>query len=182
MAAVIGGTSSAAKTYAAGYCRRIWERETYRVFLSHKTEVKHEASELKHQLGIYGISAFVAHEDIHPTKEWQDEIENALASMDSFVAILTDKFHESLWTDQEVGFALGRGVPLVAVKLGRDPYGFIGKFQALTCTWEQAPLAIVWLLIKQPRMLDAYIKAVQKCQSFENGNLLSKALKRIDSL
>jgi len=108
--------------------KRIWDNDCFRVFLSHKAEVKKEAAILKDKLKFYGISCFVAHEDIHPTKEWQNEIENALHTMDSFVALLTEEFHDSLWTDQEVGFAFGRGVPIISVKLGKDPYGFIGKF------------------------------------------------------
>ena len=67
--------------------------------------------------------------------------------MDAFVALLTEGFHDSLWTDQEVGFALSRGVPILAVRLGKDPYGFIGKFQALSCDWADAPKKIVGLLI-----------------------------------
>ncbi len=78
---------------------RIWGKEGYRLFLSHKAEVKKKTSELKEQLEVYGVSSFVAHQDIRPTKEWQDEIENALASMDAFVALLTEKFHNSYWTD-----------------------------------------------------------------------------------
>jgi TIR domain-containing protein len=161
---------------------RIWGTEGYRVFLSHKAEVKKKAGELKEQMAVFGVSGFVAHADIKPTKEWQDEIENALASMDAFVALLTEKFHKSFWTDQEVGYALGRGVPLIAVKLGSDPYGFIGKFQALACTWEDAPLEIVKLLIKHPRMLDAYIKAVPKSTSFDEGNTLSKVFANIETV
>jgi hypothetical protein len=57
--------------------RRIWSNEGFRLFLSHKSEVKKEAAELKERLHLFGISCFVAHEDIHPTKAWQDEIENA---------------------------------------------------------------------------------------------------------
>jgi hypothetical protein len=117
---------------------RVWDSEGYRVFLSHKAEVKKETATLKERLNLFGVSAFVAHEDIHPTKEWQDEIENALFSMDTFVALMTDGFHDSIWTDQEVGVAFGRGVPIISVKLGKDPYGFIGKFQALSCSWEAA--------------------------------------------
>ncbi len=131
---------------------------------------------------MFGISAFVAHADIQPTKEWQEEIENALASMDAFVALLTEGFHESDWTDQEVGYALGRSVPLIAVKLGKDPYGFIGKFQALSCKWAEAPLELAKLLIKQPRMLDALIDAVPGCGSFDNGNTLSQILPSIEVL
>lgn len=159
--------------------RRIWAEGYYRLFLSHKTEVKKEAATLKTRLAISGISSFVAHEDIRPTKEWQDEIENALASMDAFVALLTEDFHDSLWTDQEVGFAVARGVPIIAVRLGQDPYGFIGKFQALSCTWKEAPGKLLALLINQPRMLDAYVSAVQSCSSFDNGNFLAEALPEI---
>jgi hypothetical protein len=133
-------------------------------------------------LGPFGISCFVAHEDIHPTKEWQDEIENALASMDAFVALMTEKFHHSLWTDQEVGFALARGIPMIAVKLGIDPYGFIGKFQALSCGWDEAPVELAKLLIGHPRMLDAYIAALPECSSFDQGNILSQVLPNIEKL
>jgi hypothetical protein len=161
---------------------RIWNADCYKLFLSHKAEVKKKTSELKEQLELYGVSSFVAHQDILPTKEWQDEIENALASMDAFVALLTDNFHNSDWTDQEVGYALGRGVPMIAVKLGKDPYGFIGKFQALGCNWTDAPFSIVKLLIKQPRMLEAYVKAVQNCKSFDQGNALSKLFAYIEGL
>jgi TIR domain len=154
----------------------------YRVFLSHKAAVKVETSALKDKLEVCGISAFVAHADIEPTKEWQQEIENALASMHAFVALMTPDFHDSKWTDQEVGYALARGVPIIAAKMGLDPYGFIGKFQALPCSWDDAPVSILKHLVKQPTMLDAYLRAVSRCTSYDNGNLLSKILKNIKSL
>ena len=161
---------------------RIWGNEGYKVFLSHKTEVKKETAALKEELKLYGISCFVAHKDIHPTKEWQNEIENALSSMDSLIALLTDKFHDSIWTDQEVGFAFGCGIPIIPVKLGIDPYGFIGKFQALSCSWDTAATEIVKILLKHERMVNAYIKAVQNCENYENGNILAKMLVSIDKL
>jgi len=170
------------RTVAPEAARRVWGDEGYRVFLSHKNEVKKETAELKEKLKLFGISGFVAHEDIHPTKEWQDEIENALFSMDAFVALMTEDFHESIWTDQEVGVAFGRGIPIISVKLGKDPYGFIGKFQALSCSWESAPKEIVKILIKQEQMLNAYIKAVENCINYDHGNTLSEILPHIDKL
>jgi len=161
---------------------RIWGNEGFRVFLTHKAEVKKQTSDLKERLRLFGISCFVAHEDIHPTKEWQTEIENALFSMDALVALMTDEFHDSLWTDQEVGCAFGRGVPIISVKLGRDPYGFIGKFQALSCDWDIAAVEIVKILVKHDRMLEAYIKAVQTCESYDQGNKLSQVLPSIDKV
>lgn len=161
---------------------RIWGDKGYRVFLSHKSEVKKETAELKNQLGLFGISGFVAHTDIKPTRHWQDEIEIALASMHAFVALLTKGFHDSDWTDQEVGYALARGVPLIAVKIERDPYGFIGKFQALSSSWSNAPGEIAKLLIAQPRMLDAFVDAAVNCGSFDQGNILSAVLPYIEVL
>ena len=161
---------------------RIWDKDCFRVFLSHKTEVKKETSILKEKLRLYGVSCFVAHEDIHPTNEWQNEIENALHTMDVFVALLTDEFHESLWTDQEVGFAFGRGVPIISVKLGKDPYGFIGKFQALSCSWEKAPAEIAKILIKKEPMVNAYINAIRDCLNFDNANKLAELLPLLDRL
>ena len=78
----------------------------------------------------FGISSFVAHTDIEPTKEWQTQIETALATSDALVALLHPDFHASNWTDQEIGFAMGRGIPVFSVRFGQDPYGFIGRFQA----------------------------------------------------
>ena len=162
--------------------KRIWADDQFRLFLSHKTEVKKETAVLKQQLRVFGISCFVAHEDIHPTKEWQNEIENALATMDGFVALMTKTFHESFWTDQEVGFALARNVPLIAVKFEQDPYGFIGKFQALSSNWDSAAEEIARLLLHQERMLGAYIQALTKCRNFDEGNRLGSLLKAIKAL
>lgn len=159
---------------------RIWEEGKYRVFLSHLAEFKKQTAALKKELGLYGISCFVAHEDIQPTKKWQDEIENALKTMDVLVALMTVNFHESLWTDQEVGFALGRDVPIIPVRLDINPYGFIGKFQAIPCTWENAAEELVKLLIKRDRMLDCYISAVAKCPFYDNATKLGKILPHIN--
>lgn len=110
---------------------KIWTPGHFRVFLSHKAEFKSETAQLKEAFGEMGISAFVAHNDIEPTAEWQTTIEEALFTMDVFIALMTENFHGSNWTDQEVGIAIGREVPIISVRLGRDPYGFIGKYQGM---------------------------------------------------
>lgn len=110
---------------------RLWAPQTFRLFLSHVSVHKVAVSSLKSELRTLGVSAFVAHEDIEPTLEWQTEIDSALRSMDAMAALLTREFHESKWTDQEVGVAVARGAMIVPVKLGLDPYGFIARQQAL---------------------------------------------------
>lgn len=117
--------------------KHIWKEGFFRLFLSHVSVHKAAIAKLKSELDLRGISAFVAHEDIMPSLEWQDEIVLALRSMHALAALLTTDFHSSNWTDQEIGFALGKGVLVVPVRLGSEPYGFLGKVQALSGSLEQ---------------------------------------------
>ena len=123
--------SSATAVTPEDQLSELWTPGCLRLFISHKAKYKKQASELKDALDYYGVSSFVAHEDIEPTKEWQNEIEKALFSMDAIVALLTEDFNSSKWSDQEVGVAICRRVPVIPIRLGMDPYGFIGKYQAL---------------------------------------------------
>ncbi len=93
----------------------LWEDGFVRLFLSHVSQHKVKVAELKRELSHLGVSSFVAHEDIEPTLEWQNEIERALMSTDALAALLTPEFHESKWTDQEIGFALGRGTLVIPI-------------------------------------------------------------------
>ncbi|MGA2070749.1 MAG: toll/interleukin-1 receptor domain-containing protein [Sedimentisphaerales bacterium] len=108
-----------------------WTPDYFRLFISHVSVIKDYATALQNGLYKYSISAFVAHKDIEPTKEWQNEIELALYTMDAMVALLTLDFHKSVWTDQEVGIAIGRKALVIPVRYHIDPYGFIAKHQAL---------------------------------------------------
>ncbi len=108
-----------------------WRKGMLRLFVTHLAAHRAFAADLQTELVQLGISCFVAHNDIEPALEWQAEIETALATCDALVALLHENFHASKWTDQEIGFAMGRGVPAFAIKFDEDPYGFIGRFQAL---------------------------------------------------
>ena len=109
----------------------MWKTGYFRMFISHKVENKISASNLKTCLERYGVSGFVAHEDIKPSKRWHQEIVNALKTAHSLCAIITPKFITSTWCDQEVGFALGRGLLCIPIKKEADPYGLLGEFQAI---------------------------------------------------
>ena len=108
-----------------------WRNGYFRMFISHITSKKKQASNLKNALEEYGITSFVAHEDINPTKEWQKEIQRALNSMDCMSAMLYEGFHQSNWCDQEVGIALGRNVTVLPLLPDSDPYGFLGEYQGI---------------------------------------------------
>lgn len=108
-----------------------WSLDHFRLFLSHVAARKAEATALKEELAYFNIAAFVAHEDIEPSRRWQSTIETALREMDALAALLTTGVHESPWTDQEVGYGLGRGILAVGFRYELDFYGFMAQDQAL---------------------------------------------------
>jgi hypothetical protein len=137
---------------------RIWlGGENLRLFISHISKDKEKALRLRDCLKVYGVSAFVAHEDIEPTVLWQSEIERALAHMHCFLSIHTVGFSQSNWTQQEIGFAVARRVKVISLKMGETPTGFIGKEQALPRrrrTAEEISKEIIALLREDARTKD----------------------------
>jgi hypothetical protein len=110
----------------------IWKPGYIRLFVSHRDHHKALVAQLAEALDAYGICAFVAHDTIGPMTTWQHEILKGLETMEIMLAFVTSDFHESAWTNQEIGYALGKGIPVISLKLERkDPPGFIGAFQAL---------------------------------------------------
>ena len=98
-----------------------WGTAPTKVFISHLYERRHLAGETKDILGRwFGMDAFVAHDDIHPSKTWREVIKDGLRTCDFFVAMLDDGYHASQWCDQEAGWALARGIPIMPVR----PRGF----------------------------------------------------------
>lgn len=168
---------------------RIWKNPSFlRLFISHKETIKTKAKELKDAFEYFGVSCFVAHEDIVPTLVWQPEIENALFSMDAILVLLTPDFKDSDWTGQEVGVAIGRQVPIISVRLGMDPFGFFGKYQALPFRNTQ-PIKnlahsiydLLWgnQILKQ-RLVDSLVSRFETSESFNQSNELMDYLERID--
>ncbi len=111
---------------------RLWNPRYMRLFISHRDTVKKQVHELASQLSNHGISSFVAHDAIEPDEDWQGEIEKALQTMDAMLVFITDDFFESAWTNQEIGYALAREIPIISIKMGKqDPVGFIRNRQAI---------------------------------------------------
>ena len=116
---------------------KFWTEDYLRLFISHLSTDKLLAQNLKISLENYAITGFVAHSDIEPTRLWQSEIELALNTCDSGLALLSADFHESKWTDQEIGILIGQDKLIIPVRMGLDPYGFIGKYQAIGFSTEK---------------------------------------------
>ena len=114
------------------------------MFLSHRACYRKQVAHVREHLESQGVSCFLAHEDVTPSMMWQNEILNALNTMDIFIGFITDDFHSGGWPDQEVGYACMRDVSRVFVKLeGVDPVGMVAREQALTTDWEQASQKLI---------------------------------------
>lgn len=169
--------------------RRLWSDGRFRLFLSHVSKHKVAVSSLKEALYLCGVDAFVAHEDIEPSLEWQHEIELGLRSMHALAAIITSEFRNSLWTDQEVGWALGRGILVVPVRLDADPHGLAGRFQAVKGSLEQPEAlaeAVVRALLTNRQthgeMRRALIDTFAKASSCNMAKVLSRLLVSITDI
>lgn len=162
-----------------------------RLFISHLAEYKAVANHLAEALEPFGVSTFVAHDSIKPMKEWQKEILNGLMTMEVMVVLLTDGFHNSVWTDQEIGFALGKGIPIICVKTSAlDPQGFIGSKQALKTSSEDiASVApnLFQTLIKEigqeerhkEILIESFVSSKSYFEAMEN---LDRLVQVVDSL
>lgn len=108
-----------------------WKEGYLRAFVSHLSSNRARMSALKASLSNWGVSAFIAHEDIKATREWREEVEAGLETMDVLVAVVEPGFRDSDWCAQEVGYALGRKVDIVPLRAGLDPFGLFGKYQGI---------------------------------------------------
>lgn len=158
----------------------------FRVFISHRVEDKAKATDLKKQLAKFGITAFVAHEDIEPSKEWMTTIENALLSMDAFVAMVTEGYNDKFWTQQEIGFAYCmnkmKGIPFVSIRMGDDPKGFFGYVQAFSPQADDYVESLCEQWVDCPRMIDSLIVALQKSTCYTDSARYYELLKKTTNI
>ncbi|EMY76396.1 TIR domain protein [Leptospira weilii serovar Ranarum str. ICFT] len=102
-----------------------------KAFTSYSTADKYTAGKIQNLLDHFGISSFLAHEDIKVSSEWQTVILNELAKSDLFVALLSADYERSPWCVQEAGIAAFQEMTLVFLSLdGTIPKGFVGKTQS----------------------------------------------------
>ena len=152
-----------------------WTGIGLRLFVSHVHAYAAPAAMLRTELAKRSVDAFVAHDSIEPTAEWQKVIVSALRSCEACVALLTPGFRESVWCDQELGFCMARDLLVIPLEYGQTPYGFLGAYQSLRVYDGQAvadlALAVFELLVKKPQsrraMADALVRRWESTGSWE---------------
>jgi hypothetical protein len=158
-----------------------------RGFLSYSVKDKRSAKSIKSTLETFSVNCFLAHEDLEPTIEWGKDILRVLRACDIFMPLLTSRYPDSKWTDQEVGIAVGLKKVVLPVKMGLDPYGFIQRFQAIELREDVASSEfgrrVYDVLLKHTkvgkRMRRAIINAFIESSSFDEARRRSRSLREI---
>jgi len=135
-------------------------------------------SALSADLAQFGVHGFVAHEHIESGKQWAEVIRAGLLTCNALVAVMHDGFHDSKWTDQEVGFVMGQNKFAVAVRAGIDPYGFLGFVQGIPAPPQRTALEVarevLRVLCAEPRtsfaMRDAMVNRLVVSLSWNQSN------------
>jgi hypothetical protein len=160
---------------------------TIPAFLSYSHKDRRLAGLTKECLDSYGFDTFLAHEDLQPSDEWQKTILKRLKNCVIFLPLLTDSFSKSDWTDQETGIAVGLKKVIVPLKVTRNPYGFISKYQAQLLdseTVEAACWKVVRRLATKPKLADGIrdgvIQMFGKSRSFAAAADNAKKLKSLE--
>lgn len=130
------------------------EPETLFIFASHLSAQREYVGGVERALGKrYGIDMFVAHDSIPMDANWQPEIADALARCHAAVAFLHSGFKQSAYCQQEVGWLLGRGVPIARYLFGEAPVALLSERQGKPVgglnEWQLADEVIEYLSTKE---------------------------------
>lgn len=166
-----------------------WAQGRFRLFISHSSVRKSLAHGLRKALKAYAIDAFVAHDAVQPTEDWQGVIEYALRTADAMIAFLSPEFRKSAWCDQEVGAMVAQNKLIVSACLGMTPHGFLARFQGLRVAQLQ-PSEIAGKLFRilrnnektQPAIGAALVSLLEGSDTYEEAKDNSRLLEKLPRL
>ncbi len=102
----------------------------FRVFISYTHEDKTLIQQVDAILRENGLVP-VWDQDIRPGKYFTDEIKRQIATAHVFMPLITAHSRTRPWVHQEIGFANGIDIPVLAIALDTLPEGMIAGIQAL---------------------------------------------------
>lgn len=166
-----------------------WKPGYVRLFISHSSQHKQFLGDVARELAVVGIHGFVAHDTMTYSRPWQAQIEQALRSMHAFLLVVHPEVNSSAWCSQEVGWALGRRVPVYAVRMGADPAGFLGRDQwpsATDQTARQVAAIISSWVSGLPELgagiVDALLAALESAGNYVDAGATAERIAALDSL
>jgi hypothetical protein len=129
MYAVVAGEKWVDANFEHQVDETTWPGGYVRAFIPHASSQQEHAQSISQDLRAIGVTGFVAHTEVRVTKPWREQIENALRTADVFIGLCDQDFLASTWCQQEVGWALGRSLPTLILRLAGAPQGFLAHTQ-----------------------------------------------------
>jgi len=92
----------------------------YVFFISHSTkDVSGDVGEICNIFEKCKIQSFIADRDAPLGNPLPEEIKKAIEESELFLVFLTKNSRESPWVNQEIGYALGKEIPVIPLKKGK---------------------------------------------------------------
>ena len=151
--------------------------------MSYSSRDKRLAGQIKTRLEEFGITAFVAHDDIPGGSMWANSIRESISDCRLFLALITKTYHEQEYTEQELGMAVYAKKPVVCISVDdAQPLGFARLYQHirhhtnqdLECLRRDILDAV--LQEDQAEKIDLAIACLAKSNRFDDSNSLAKHL------
>ena len=166
-----------------------------RIYISHAGAGRARAVALKETLALGGLTGFVSLDDREGAPEWMVETISQLEHMDVLLSLIDDQAHTSAAANQEVGFALGAGVPVLSLHMScvrqeitKTPMGLAASLEQNMWAADEtvksiALKAVEWMLALPqigPRVTDRLVRQIVAAdkphQAFQEIGFCRKAL------
>jgi hypothetical protein len=164
------------------------------VFLSYREDEEgiEYASALREELAILGINAIMASRSIRPGAVWAQTILGHLEASSALLCIASRGYTDSAWCQQEIGWAIGRGIPALWIRYDNteQSVGFLKDKQELTATnpvneAEIARAVGAWLVREQKTQEEArgtFIRAFTGSSTYQQTWDIARVLATLESL
>lgn len=158
------------------------------LFGSHLSTERAFVGQVETALALFGVTLFVAHDSIPVDAEWQPEIAEALRRCDAGVVFLHEGIHGRYYCMQEVGWLLGRAVPIARLMFDEAPLGLIGDRQGIQARGDadQVAAAILDYVAGKPELQSQFatslVHAMKDSQSYARSNEIWDLLLRVGDL
>jgi len=159
-----------------------------KIFLSYVSADKKLVGNLKGKLqDTYKFEVFVAHDDIVHSTQFDKSILETLRRIDLFIPVLTNNFHNSCFTNQEIGFVLALNKTVLPLKVESNPQGFISNYQAMVMKDIPETCNKIYSLLLtnidfahlRDLAINSLVLALQNSNNFDETNILIKQLRSI---
>ena len=154
------------------------------VFLSYGKEDANAAAIVHEGLKNIGIDCFFAPVDLPIGQDFRIKLMEKIKSCTTFVVLISQNYHISVYTDQELGIALGLDKHIIPICLDETiPYGFLDSIQCICCSgasvstqMEKLEEAILQYTGYEKTQVDFYIEHIRVSSSWEEAGFWAQKI------